>query len=148
MHNRTRADHQRSRSGIDSVMSSTKEMKAYQAAYRAAHREERKAYAAAYYEAHREEHNAKGRMRAKAYYAAHREECNAKSRAYYAAHREKVKAHNAAYRAKMAVKNAAIRLRSVNETKAHIVAVFTELVEEAFEARIKERTRSKALKSR
>jgi len=59
-----------------------------------------------------------------------------------------VKAHNAAYRAKMAVKNAAIRLRSINETKAHIVALFTELVEEAFEARLKKRRRSKALKSR
>ena len=129
-------------------MSSTEEMKAYQAAYRAAHRGERKAYAAAYYEAHREEHNAKGRMRAKAYYAAHREECKAKSRAYYAAHREKGKAHNAAYRAKMAVKKAAVRLRSLNETKAHIVALFTEIVEEAFEARIKERARSKAQKSR
>ena len=63
------------------------EIKAYHAAYRAAHREEIKAYHAAYRAAHREEIKA---QRA-AYRAAHREEI----KAYRVAHREEIKARDA-----------------------------------------------------
>jgi 5-methylcytosine-specific restriction endonuclease McrA len=74
-----------------------KAKRAYDAFYRAEHREERAAYNAAYYAvynaAHREEkaaHNA-------VYNAAHCEEKAAAAAAYYATHRAELLAYNAAY---------------------------------------------------
>lgn len=84
--------------------------KAYDAAYRLAHKETRNAYSRAYNAAHRarhrqlkresrlrhrEKHNAKSR----AYYLAHKEETNKKHAQWYKEHREEQKAYHAAYHA-------------------------------------------------
>jgi len=68
--------------------------RAYDAAYKAAHREEIAAYDAAYAAAHREERRASDAR----YCAAHREEKRARDRAYAAAHREERAASMATYR--------------------------------------------------
>ena len=64
--------------------------KAYQKAYRQAHREERRAYQKAYNKSHREE--------LKAYSQTHREERSAYHKAYRQAHREELKAYSQTHR--------------------------------------------------
>ena len=77
--------------------------KAYQTAYRAAHREEFRAYKAVYRAAHREElraaasaYNDAHRDAHRAYRATHRDERRAYDLAYYKAHREERRAYEAA----------------------------------------------------
>jgi hypothetical protein len=67
---------------------------AYQAAYRAAHRQEKAVYDVAYRAAYRAAHRKESAIYNAAYYAAHREE----HAAYDAAHREERQAHYARMR--------------------------------------------------
>jgi hypothetical protein len=82
--------------------------RAYNAAYRTAHREERLAYDAAYRAAHREERKVYDAARwvtrreeikayKAAYYSLHREEIQTYKAAYHAAHREERRAYAVAY---------------------------------------------------
>ena len=78
-------------------------LKAYCAAYRAAHLEEQRAYRAA----HREEQ--------RAYYAAHREEIRARRAAYRAAHREEQLTYRSAHREEIRARCAAYRAAKSNK---------------------------------
>ena len=72
--------------------------KAWDKAYRQAHREERKASYKAYMKAYRQAHREEIRAYFKAYCLAHREEAKAKRKAYRLAHLEKEKAKVKAFR--------------------------------------------------
>lgn len=117
------------------------EHRAYNAKYRAVHREEAKAYARTYRTVHRENLNgyrATHREEARAYNAiyrvTHRKEEKARKAAYRAAHREEVKARDAAYRA-----------GHLEEAKARTAAYAASHPESLRTTRARRRARKKAL---
>jgi len=76
--------------------------------------EARKAYNEAYRLAHREEIRVKGR----AYCAAHREELKAKHKAYYASHKDQEKAYRVSHKEKIKANNKAYRLAHLEEIRS------------------------------